>query len=180
MGQINVEFYASLGILNQIALELGFKTEPAAGVDYVDHNDNVCCGVSQELNGVFGWGVHGDNWHCDANYLSPLLGHSLLLSFFLSLLIAGSDELNSRREVVKKYFHTFMHENALNPMLFPELIRFETEVVAMTASMLHGDGQVVGNVTSGGTESILMTILTYRDRARELVPQIRNPEVVST
>ena len=81
--------------------------------------------------------------------------------------------------MVKKFFNAFMHENALNPMMFPELLRFETEVVAMTASMLHGDGQVAGNVTSGGTESILMTVLTYRNRARELVPHIKNPEVVS-
>ena len=48
----------------------------------------------------------------------------------------------------------------------------------MTASMLNGDGAVVGSVTSGGTESLMMMLKTYRDRARELAPHITSPEVV--
>ena len=80
---------------------------------------------------------------------------------------------------MKQYFRTFQHENALNPLLFPELLRFETEVVAMTANMLNGDGRVVGNVTSGGTESILVAVQTYRDRARKLMPHITSPEIVA-
>lgn len=81
--------------------------------------------------------------------------------------------------LVKMFFHAFMHENALSPMVFPSLCRFETEIVAMVADMLHGDGAVVGSVTSGGTESILMAVKTYRDRARALFPQITQPEMVS-
>ena len=57
--------------------------------------------------------------------------------------------------------------------------KFETEVVAMTANMLHGDSKVVGSLTSGGTESILMAVKTYRDRARALFPNIKKPEMVS-
>lgn len=57
--------------------------------------------------------------------------------------------------------------------------RFEVEAVAMTANMLHGDANVVGSVTSGGTESILCAIKTYRDRARYLHPYITEPEIVS-
>ena len=56
--------------------------------------------------------------------------------------------------------------------------KFETEVVAMTANMLHGDDKVVGSLTSGGTESILMAVKTYRDRARALFPNIKEPEMV--
>ena len=41
--------------------------------------------------------------------------------------------------------------------------RFEIETVAMTASMLHGNADVVGNITSGGTESILCAVKVYRD-----------------
>eukprot|EP00912_Choanoflagellata_sp_UC4_P000890 UC4_evm3s547 len=48
----------------------------------------------------------------------------------------------------------------------------------MTASMLNGPPSVVGNMTSGGTESILMAVKAYRDRARKLTPWIKNPEVV--
>ena len=57
--------------------------------------------------------------------------------------------------------------------------QFEIETIAMTASMLHGDTNVVGSVTSGGTESILCAIKTYRDRARNLFPYITQPEMVS-
>lgn len=63
-------------------------------------------------------------------------------------------------------------------MVFPSLRLFEVEVVAMTAWMLNGPEGVVGNITSGGTESILMAIKTYRDRARAVKPSIKQPEMV--
>jgi len=49
----------------------------------------------------------------------------------------------------------------------------------MTASMLNGSRDVVGSLTSGGTESILMAIKTYRDRARALHPKIKHPEIIA-
>lgn len=85
----------------------------------------------------------------------------------------------SKDTIVKMFFHAFMHENALNPLVFPSLRQFEVETVAMVANMLHGNGDCVGTVTSGGTESILMAIKTYRDRARSLYPSIKYPEIVS-
>jgi len=36
----------------------------------------------------------------------------------------------------------------------------------MTANMLNADANAVGNLTSGGTESILLAMKAYRDRAR--------------
>lgn len=64
-------------------------------------------------------------------------------------------------------------------MVFPSLRQFEVEAVSMTAWMLNGREGVVGNLTSGGTESILMAMKTYRDRARAIHPSIKHPEVVS-
>lgn len=84
-----------------------------------------------------------------------------------------------KESIVQMFFHAFMHENALNPLVFPGLKQFETEVVAMVANMLHGDERVVGSMTSGGTESILMAMKSYRDRARRLFPHIKHPEIVS-
>lgn len=55
--------------------------------------------------------------------------------------------------------------NPLHQDLWPSSGRYEAEIVAMTASMLHGD-EAVGTVTSGGTESILLAMKAYRDRAR--------------
>jgi glutamate/tyrosine decarboxylase-like PLP-dependent enzyme len=59
--------------------------------------------------------------------------------------------------------------NPLHADLWPSGAKFEAEIVAMTAAMLGGDtpgGQAVGTVTSGGTESILLAMKAYRDRAR--------------
>lgn len=56
--------------------------------------------------------------------------------------------------------------------------QMETEVISMTSSMLNGDNETTGFLTSGGTESVLMAVKTYRDRARKLYPHILCPEIV--
>jgi glutamate/tyrosine decarboxylase-like PLP-dependent enzyme len=71
----------------------------------------------------------------------------------------------------------FFSENALNPMAFPALRRFEAEVVRMTASMLNGDARVAGTMTSGGTESLLAAVKTYRDWGKA-TKGITSPEMV--
>ncbi|KAL4218090.1 hypothetical protein ACF0H5_022826 [Mactra antiquata] len=81
--------------------------------------------------------------------------------------------------LVKEFFHGFMHENALNPMIYPALRLMETEVVSMTASMLHGNREVVGFLTSGGTESNLMAVKTYRDMALATRKGIGKPNIVA-
>jgi glutamate/tyrosine decarboxylase-like PLP-dependent enzyme len=48
----------------------------------------------------------------------------------------------------------------------------------MTASLLGGDSSVCGNMTTGGTESLLMAVKTARDWARKHRPEITSPEIV--
>ncbi|MBC8256981.1 MAG: aminotransferase class V-fold PLP-dependent enzyme [Candidatus Marinimicrobia bacterium] len=70
--------------------------------------------------------------------------------------------------------------NPLHSDLFPSASKFESEIVSMTAQMLSADktnDEVCGVVTSGGTESILLAMKTYRDRAKE-VNGIRRPNIV--
>jgi glutamate/tyrosine decarboxylase-like PLP-dependent enzyme len=56
--------------------------------------------------------------------------------------------------------------NPLHADVWPSANKFESEIVAMTANMLGGAGQdVCGTLSSGGTESILLAMKTYRDRA---------------
>jgi hypothetical protein len=38
---------------------------------------------------------------------------------------------------------------------------YQLEVVQMTAKLLHGPASVVGAITSGGTESILLVLRAY-------------------
>ena len=92
-----------------------------------------------------------------------------------SLVFHAGDEIN---DLLKEAYTMFFSENGLNPTAFPSLRRFETEVVAMVASLLGSDGNVVGNMTSGGTESILMAVKTARDYARIKQPEIRKPEII--
>ncbi len=61
--------------------------------------------------------------------------------------------------------------NPLHSDVWPSASKYEAEVVSMTANMLGaervgGDDQVCGVVSSGGTESILLAMKVYRDRAR--------------
>ncbi|MCJ7584238.1 MAG: aspartate aminotransferase family protein [Anaerolineales bacterium] len=86
-----------------------------------------------------------------------------------------SDEIDN---LLKEAFTMFFAENGLNPTAFPSLRKFETEVVAMTAALLGGDQNVCGNITTGGTESLLMAVKTARDWSRVHRPGIREPEMV--
>jgi len=92
-----------------------------------------------------------------------------------SLVFHAGDEVT---DLLKEAYSLFFSENGLNPMAFPSLKQFETEVVAMTASLLGGDDDTVGNMTAGGTESILMAVKTARDWARAERPAITAPEMV--
>lgn len=68
--------------------------------------------------------------------------------------------------------------NPLHADVWPSTCKFEAEIVAMTANMLGGTGQeICGTVSSGGTESILLAMKTYRDRAREQ-KGITKPEMI--
>jgi len=92
-----------------------------------------------------------------------------------SLVYFGGPEITA---LLKEAYTRFFSENALNPMAFPSLKRFEAEVVAMTAALLGGDDRTVGNMTSGGSESIMMAVKTARDWARAERPEITEPEMV--
>ena len=81
-------------------------------------------------------------------------------------------------EMLKKAYTMFFSKNALSPMAFPSLRKFETEVVSMAIDLFNGDKRCCGSMTSGGTESILMAIKTYRDWARDKFPHIKEPEMV--
>lgn len=78
---------------------------------------------------------------------------------------------------ITKAHNLFISVNGLNPMAFPSARKFEVEIVEMTRRMLNGPDTCTGSVTTGGTESILMAVKTYRDRAEKLYG-ITEPEIV--
>lgn len=75
--------------------------------------------------------------------------------------------------------------NPLHTDLWPSASKYEAEIVAMTANMLGADAAggthdphgICGTLSSGGTESILLAMKTYRDRARR-ERGISRPEMV--
>jgi glutamate/tyrosine decarboxylase-like PLP-dependent enzyme len=74
-------------------------------------------------------------------------------------------------------YKLYSSANGLNPTAFKSLKRFENEIIAAVADMLHGTEEVCGVVTSGGTESCLLAVKTYRDLARAK-RGVRRPEMV--
>lgn len=78
---------------------------------------------------------------------------------------------------LQQAYGSFFSANGLNPTAFKSLKRLETEVIEITASLLHGPDTTVGVVTSGGTESCLLAVKTYRDHARA-TRGVTRPEMV--
>lgn len=70
----------------------------------------------------------------------------------------------------------YLFGNALNPFKFAELAAMEQEVVAAAGALVHLGGGG-GSMTSGGTESILMSMLVNRERAR--ARGIDRPQIVA-
>ncbi|KAI0675368.1 PLP-dependent transferase [Trametes maxima] len=66
--------------------------------------------------------------------------------------------------------------NPLHPDVFPAVRKMEAEVVAMVLK-LYNNPNGAGTTTSGGTESIVMAVKTYRDWARA-TKGITEPEIV--
>src|SRR5688572_7006678 len=63
--------------------------------------------------------------------------------------------------------------NGLDPTTFSSVAALEREVIGFARELLHGDVDVVGTVTTGGTESCLLAVKTARDLWRR-----QNPDAV--
>lgn len=81
-------------------------------------------------------------------------------------------------DFVNRVYALHSQSNPLHADIFPATTKFEAEIVAMTAHMLNAPDGACGTVTSGGTESILLAMKTYRDWARE-TKGITEPEMIA-
>ena len=71
----------------------------------------------------------------------------------------------------------YMHENAFDPQLFSSILTMENELVQQTASLFSSNQKLFGNLTSGGTESIFLSLLSARNWSNKH-KTIKNPEVI--
>lgn len=90
----------------------------------------------------------------------------------------GDDQFN---RFLSEVYALNVASNPLHPDIWPSAMKFESEIVAMTAGMLGADrtdDRIVGTLSSGGTDSILLAMKTYRDlaRAERGIPE---PEIVA-
>ncbi len=89
-------------------------------------------------------------------------------------------------DLLNKAYGLNSQSNPLHLDVWPSAAKYEAEIVSMTAKMLgaehvadkdHPQSDVCGVVSSGGTESILLAMKTYRDWARDK-RGIKNPEII--
>ncbi len=81
-------------------------------------------------------------------------------------------------EIIKLAYNEFLNENGIAPTVFTSLKKMENDIVQITANQLNGGNTVVGNLTSGGTESLLLAVKTARDYAKTIHPTITQPEII--
>lgn len=87
--------------------------------------------------------------------------------------VDGGDEL---QKVIVAAYDRYCVSNPLHPDVFPAIRKMEAEIVSMCLRLYnHPSG--AGTMTSGGTESIIMAVKTYRDWARA-VKGITEPEML--
>ncbi|KAA0153128.1 hypothetical protein FNF29_03316 [Cafeteria roenbergensis] len=86
----------------------------------------------------------------------------------------GGDDLS---KIIASAISKFALSNPLHPSSFPSVRKMDAEIVAMTLSLFNPTAECCGTTTSGGTESILLACLAYRDRARA-VRGVTEPEMI--
>ena len=88
----------------------------------------------------------------------------------------GNDEL---RAIALEAYKLFYNSNALNPLVFRSALYFEREVVGFSRELMSGGEDVVGTLTYGGTESIVLAALAAREAFRRAKGSSVVPEIVA-
>ncbi|OQY03124.1 MAG: aspartate aminotransferase family protein [Bacteroidetes bacterium 4572_117] len=89
---------------------------------------------------------------------------------------------NEHIEFLNKVLAINSQSNPLHSDVWPSAAKYEAEIVSMTGNMMNGHAvtgkdEVCGTVSSGGTESIMLAMKTYRDWARDK-KGIKKPEMI--
>jgi len=80
--------------------------------------------------------------------------------------------------LLKEAYSFFLTENGLDPTSFPSTLELEKDVISMALDLVRGGPEARGSFTSGGTESILLSVKTARDYFRAIRPEITRPELL--
>ena len=83
------------------------------------------------------------------------------------------------RLVARRAFEEFLDTNALDPTVFRSALLLEREVVAFSKGLVHAGEDVVGTVTYGGSESIMLAVRAARGLYRRRHGAHRAPRLVA-
>jgi sphinganine-1-phosphate aldolase len=158
-----------------------------------DRIEKEYAGIMGELEGVLK--PYKDDYATFAALPSTGLSREMIISDMLSLksreeakwkkgFVSGAVYHGDKGhiEFLNTVYAINSQSNPLHSDLWPSASKFESEIVSMTAHMLGADKsenprEICGVVSSGGTESILLAMKTYRDRARK-ERKITSPEMI--
>ncbi|KIH47011.1 pyridoxal-dependent decarboxylase domain protein [Ancylostoma duodenale] len=79
-------------------------------------------------------------------------------------------------DLLTKVYSKYAYSNPLHPDVFPGARKMEAETIRMVLNLYNAPPESSGSLTTGGTESIIMACLAYRNRALQL--GIANPVIV--
>jgi len=79
-------------------------------------------------------------------------------------------------DFVNTIMSKFVQTNALHMDEYKMITKMEAEIIRMVCSMYNGDEKSCGVLTSGGTESILLAMVAYREFG--LTKGIKKPNIV--
>jgi sphinganine-1-phosphate aldolase len=81
-------------------------------------------------------------------------------------------------DIQTKAYKMFAVANQLHPDVFPGVRKMEAEVVSMVLKLYNAPESGCGTSTSGGTESLLLTSLAAREKAR-IERGVTDPEIIA-
>ncbi|MEM3448860.1 MAG: aspartate aminotransferase family protein [Nitrososphaerota archaeon] len=102
--------------------------------------------------------------------VNPYAGH-----LFTYVYETGDKKL---RRLQHEALNMFYDRNALDFTTFKSAAFFEKEIVKFAKSISHANEGVLGTLTSGGTESILLAVKSARDLFRKMRGMDEVPEIV--
>ena len=81
--------------------------------------------------------------------------------------------------VANEAYQMYINYNALYaPKIFPSLVRYENDIVGTLLEMMNGPMGASGSITTGGTESLIMTMKTAHAWAHDHRPGATTAEIV--
>ncbi|KAJ1365493.1 Cysteine desulfurase mitochondrial [Parelaphostrongylus tenuis] len=94
-----------------------------------------------------------------ANLISPKVGLSGAVY---------TDQSPEHLGLLTKVYSKYAYSNPLHPDVFPGVRKMEAETIRMVLNLYNAPPESSGSLTTGGTESIILACLAYRNRALQM------------